>query len=206
SRWDGFSADLGPDGEVVRLKSDNGFSTEASQPQLAALALGRTGFFLGNGGNCLRSQSRLPIHRFVEGGNGFWRMCDGHLSPVPLVLGNFGDETTLRGVFEAVKDCLSVGCVYSPMAVNLLLTERDNFVCKLYPLTVREIGPGWVVGEERVVTTVSRKFEWSPKGGKARLWTYGPDGQRAGEAAEIAVEGAVSVTVPAGGMVILEGA
>ena len=44
SRWDGYSADLDDDGQVVRLKSDNGFTTESAQLQLVheALRHGRT--------------------------------------------------------------------------------------------------------------------------------------------------------------------
>ena len=38
-------------------------------------------------------------------------------------------------------ESLSMGSIYSPIAVNHLLEGPDNFVCKQYPLTVRELGP-----------------------------------------------------------------
>ncbi len=160
SRWDGYSADLDDDGHVQRLKSDNGFTTESAQLQLVHEALRRGKFFLANGGAALGSVTRLPMARFEEGGNGIPSMTAAHFSSVPLVLGNFGDETTRRGIFEAVKSCLSMGCVYSPNASNLLLEGPDNFVCKLYPITIRKLGPGWIGAEERLVSSVSKTFDW----------------------------------------------
>jgi hypothetical protein len=212
-RWDGYSADLDDDGHVQRLKSDNAFSTESAQLQIIHETLRRGKFFLGNGGAALKSVTRLPVARFVEGGNGVPEMAGAHLSAVPLVLGNFGDETTRRGIFEAVKSCLSMGCVYSPHASNLLLEGPDNFVCKLYPITIRKLGPGWIEAEERLISGVSRTFDW-PGRAPAKpaapvvLKRYRYDGQgdllgppdrlesKAGQKLE--------VRVPKGGLVIVE--
>ncbi len=203
SRWDGFSADLDADGKVLRLKSDNAAVTESCQLQMTAATVSRGRFFLGNGGNALRSLNDTPLHRFIEGGNGYWAMANGHLSPVPLVLGNMGDETTAAGVFESVKQCLSLGCVYSPTAVNLLLDGPDNFVCKLYPITVRELGPGWVVGEERLCTTVSRSYAWPGAKGRLRWHRYDAEGKLQ-PVTESDADGTVSVEVPPKGLVIVE--
>ena len=147
SRWDGYSADLDEAGNVVHLKADGAAVTESCQLRMAGEVLRRGKYFLGNGGSALRSVNRLPIARFIEGGNGTAQWPQGHLSATPLILGNMGDERTRQGVFASVKACLREGCLYSPTPVNLLLDGRDNFVCKLYPMTVQRIGPGWVVGE-----------------------------------------------------------
>ena len=61
--------------------------------------------------------------------------------------------------------------------VNLLLEGPDNFVCKLYPITVREIGPGWVMGEERLTTTVSGTYRWPGRATKLRLYRYNAEGE-----------------------------
>ncbi|NUP99534.1 MAG: hypothetical protein HUU35_06735, partial [Armatimonadetes bacterium] len=198
SRWDGFSADLDPAGEVLRLKCDNAAITEAAQLQMVGAAAAQGRFFLGNGGNVLRSLTRLPLHRFVEGGNGVSWMYYGHLSPVPLVLGNFGDQTSRQGVFEAVKMCLANGAVYSPMAVNLLLEGRDNFVSRQYPLTVTELGPGWVAGRERLITTVARPLPWPAP---VKVYRYDATGALLGSET---LPAATAVEVPAGGLVIAE--
>ena len=207
SRWDGHSADLDEDGHVVRLKSDNAFVTESCQLQMVAETLRRGRFFLGNGGNALRSLNRLPIARFIEGGNGAAAWPQGHLSATPLVLGNMGDETSRRGVFDSVKACLQEGCLYSPMAVNLLLEGPDNFVCKLYPMTVTELGPGWIIGNERLATTVSRAFDWPPTGGSVRLCRYGATGERldADRTLQVSPGRSLTIEVPENGLVIAEG-
>ena len=177
SRWDGCSADLDTEGKVLRLKSDNAFVTESCQLRIMGEVLRRGKFFLGNGGAALRSVNSLPVARFVEGGNGVGAMVDAHLANVPLILGNFGDEKTLKGIFDSVKTCLSMGCVYSPMAVNLLLKGPDNFVCKLYPITIQELGPGWVKGRERMVSTVSGSHDWPGRAATVRLYVYDAKGE-----------------------------
>jgi len=206
SRQDGYSADLDDNGKLVRFKCDNGWASEASQLQITGEVLKRGKFFLGNGGNVLKSIFRLPIQRFIEGGNGVTRMAGGHLSAVPLVLGNMGDEKTTQGVFNSAKLCLQHGCIISPMASNLLLEGDDNFVCKQYPLTVVELGPGFVIGKERLITTVSRSFNWPRGGGKVRLYRYDKTGTRVDAEAEVTVAKgeALAVVVPEGGMVVAE--
>ena len=98
SRWDGYSADIDEDGNVVRLKSDNAYTSESCQLRMIHECLRRGKPFLANGGSALRSINSLPIHRFIEGGNGHGTMAGGHLSAVPLVLGNMGDELSRQGV------------------------------------------------------------------------------------------------------------
>ena len=108
SRSDGYSADLDEDGGVVRLKSDNAMVTEAAQSAITGECLRRGKFFLGNGGTALRSINDLPIQRFVEGGNGPAYWGQGHLSAVPLVLGNMGDDEDGRGRLREREDLLAL--------------------------------------------------------------------------------------------------
>ena len=206
SRWDGYSADLDADGAVVRLKSDNAHTSESCQLQMTHESLTRGKFFLGNGGSALRSINSLPIHRFIEGGNGHGTMAGGHLSAVPLVLGNFGDRTTREGVLAAVRQCLAIGCVYSPVPVNHLLDGPDNFVCKQYPLTVRELGPGWVAGEERLITSVAGAFDWPGREGAARLYRYDSTGAlvSSDEIIDTVAGVAFEAVLPEGGLLIAE--
>lgn len=206
SRWDGYSVDLDADGAVTRLKSDNAFTSESCQLQMTHESLTRDKFFLGNGGAALRSVNSRPIFRFIEGGNGHGAMSDAHLATVPLILGNFGDRTTREGVFASVRECLSVGTVYSPIAVNHLLDGPDNFVCKQYPLTVREIGPGWVVGEERLITSVARSFDWPGKAARVRLYQYDRTGAlvSSDEVVDTVAGGAFEAELPDGGLLIAE--
>ena len=206
SRWDGYSADLDDEGNVLRLKSDNAHVSEPSQLQMTHECLSRGKFFLGNGGSALRSINSLPIHRFIEGGNGHGTMAGGHLSAAPLVLGNFGDQKTRTGVFSAVKQCLSIGCLYSPTAVNLLLEGADNFVCKLYPMTVQRIGPGYIMGRDRLATTCSGEFGWPGRDVDLRLYRYSNTGDLLDEPPVVHLEAdePFVAQVPEGGLLIAE--
>jgi len=125
---------------------------------------------------------------------------------VPLVLGNMGDRRTRGGVFESVKLCLSNGCIYSPSAVNLLLDGPDSFACKLYPITIRRIGPGCVEGEERLITTRSGSHTWPGRPAKVRLCLYDSSGGllSKGRVAEVAAGEGLKVDVPERGLAIAE--
>ncbi len=206
SRWDGCSADIDQNGEVVRLKCDNAYVSESCQLRMTHEALRRGKLFLGNGGASLRSINSLPIFRFVEGGNGHGTMANGHLSCVPLVLGNMGNRKTQKGVFESVKQCLSIGCIYSPTAVNLLLKGDDNFVCKLYPITIRELGGGCVKGEERLITTSSGSYRWPGREATIRLYTYDANGDLLDrdKVVKISAENSLPVEVLPNGLTIAE--
>lgn len=206
SRWDGYSADLDENGKVLRLKADGGAVTEACQQAMLQACRSRGKFFLGNGGSALRSINNIPHHRFVEGGNGPSWYGQGHLSAVPLILGNMGDETTTSGVFASVRLCLAYGAVYVPVGCNLLLEGTDNFVSKLYPITVQEIGPGFVVGQERLITTVSRFFDWPGVAGKVKLYRYDRNGTRIDAEAEVETRAGepLAIQVPEEGLVVAE--
>ena len=205
-RWDGYSADLDEQGNVVRFKSDNAAEAEVAQLEIVREVASRGKLFLGNGTGTLRSVSSLPIARFVEGGNGYGRWAGAHLATVPLILGNFGDKTTVRGVFDAVKSCLSNGCIYSPSSVNLVLDDPNNFVCKLYPITICRIAPGTVVGEERLITTVTGQYAWPGRDCRLKLYQYDKNGALVGVSAPRTIEDtrSLEVTVPDGGLVIAE--
>lgn len=206
SRWDGHSADIDEEGNVVRLKSDNAYTSESCQLRMIHECLQRGKPFLGNGGSALRSINSLPIHRFIEGGNGHGTMAGGHLSAVPLVLGNMGDERSRQGVFDSVRQCLSIGCIYSPTAVNLVLEGSDNFVCKLYPITTREIGPGTVKGEQRLITMHSGEYAWPGRDAQVRLYEYNPAGDLVSKERVLTLTAAdaISLTAPENGLVIAE--
>ncbi len=207
SRWDGVSADLDAQGKVLRLKSDNGQVTESAQIQIANAALSRGKFFLGNGGPALRSTTSLPGHYFMEGGNGLSWFPRTHLTAAPLVFGNFGDSKSLAGIIAAVRQCLSVGTLYSPGAgIHLLLKGPDNFVSKLYPMTVMEIGPGWIRGKERLATIVSGHYQWPTPGARMRVYSYDAQGNRIENANSILLltGSDLALQVPKNGLVIAE--
>ena len=146
------------------------------------------------------------MHGFVEGTSLIY-MPKAHLLHVPLVLGNYGTENTLPGVLKAVREALSQGCVYSPHnRTNWVLRGPDNFVCKLYPVTVTEIGPGFVAARERFIAMKSGTYAWTGvTDGEVELFVYDVKGNRIrkGAKAKIAA-GKIKLDVPEKGLVIAE--
>jgi hypothetical protein len=217
SRWDGHSADLDEQGNVIRLKCDNGWITETAQLVLAEECLRRGKILVANEAASLRSVNSLPIARFQEEHNGYGYMANAHLSPVPLIFGNsytFEHEDiwghkTRKDIFDSVKSVLSLGCIYSPLYNDNLLLEGegpDNFVCKLYPLTIRDLGPGTVTGEERLITTQGGSFNWPGRAASVRLYIYDEKGDLAGKDTVLKTEAGkpLALTVPKDGLVIAE--
>jgi len=204
--WDGRSADLDENGAIIRLKTDNAYVTETAQLEFAETAISRGKFFLHNTSPALKSVNQLPTFNFVEAGNGIGSMGDTHLTRVPLVLGNFGDRSSTKGVFEATRVVLSRGAMYSPYDVNLHLNWEDNFISRMYPMTVKRIGEGFIIGEERVVTMNSGTFDLPAEDGKSniRLYRYNENGALLDKEVYSHLSAEVAIEVPAGGLVIAE--
>lgn len=207
SRWDGFSADLDERGQIVRLKSDNAWASVPFQKRLIDLAATRGKLFLANEADAHRDGANATFFRFTEAGNGMGVWPGAHLTSVPLILGNYGDFTTREGVFATVREALSRGLVYSPMhGVNLLLDGPDNFVSKLYPITIRELGPGWILGEQRMMTVESGSYRWPGDAARVRFYTYTAGGNLSSvsEPVHTVAGQPLRVEVPAKGLVIAE--
>ena len=79
-------------------------------------------------------------------------------------------------------------------------------MCKLYPLTIRDLGPGTVTGEERLITTKSGSFDWPGRAASVRLYVYDEKGDLTGKDTVLKAEVGkpLPLTVPKDGMVIAE--
>ena len=205
SSWDGFSADLDANGKVKALKSDNAVTTIPFKSALEQRITGIGKILYGNGGECGRLVPSSTMHGFVEGTSSIY-MPKAHLLHVPLILGNYGTNT-LPGVLKAVREALQQGCIYSPHnRTNWVLKGDDNFVCKLYPITVTEIGPGFVAAKERFITRKSGTFNWSGiNNGKANLYIYNEQGIRINKGQTTNINNnKIKLDVPKNGLVIAE--
>ena len=211
SAWDGFSADLDDDGNVLALKSDTSLAVLPFKAALELHLAARGKLLLGNGGECGRMAGYSNMQGFVEGIATMY-MPKVHMLHVPLVLGNMmlgnrGSANTRPGVMRDVREVLRYGCVYSPFnRTNQVLEGEDNFVCKLYPLTVTEIGPGFIAGRERFIARESGVYSWAGvSDGEVEIFAYNEDGNRIqkGARAEV-VNGRIKLEVPPKGLVIAE--
>lgn len=209
--WDGYSVTLDDNGKIIHFKTDNGMTTEYAQVQVVSEVHKRNKYFLGNGIAGVRSVNNLKAIRFCEAGNGVSTWGRAHLSTVPLLYANFGDarvKMTSENLFKDVKSAVESGCSYSPTWSNLALKGPDNFVCKLYPLTIMSIWPGTLIGKERLITTRSGSFKWHDKDFKVKLYVYDDKGElkNRSDLPQMAVKAGneIKLEVPKNGMIIAE--
>ena len=206
SAWDGFSADLDENGEILALKSDNALAALPFKAALEQHLAAQGKLLLGNGGEVGRMACYSRMQGFVEG-IALMYLPKAHLFHVPLVLGNMGTENTLPGVMRDVRQVLQYGCVYSPYRLtNQVLEGADNFVCKLYPLTITEIGPGFVAARERFIARESGVYAWAGvSDGEVEIFAYNEDGTRVQKGAKAKiVNGSIKLEVPPKGLAIAE--
>ncbi len=212
--WDGYSADIDGKGHIVALKTDNAYVTKYAQLALIKELTKRKAVFLGNGTAALRCINDMHVPMFVEGGNGVGAWRSSHLATVPMIYGNFGEsrrEMTLENLLKDVRSVIQEGCLYSPTTCNLVLDGPDNFISKLYPISILSIGPGIIKGKQRLITIRSGRFEFSHS--KARnsrivLYVYDKSGRlmHRGHLPTIKPDasGFVKIVVPKNGLVIAE--
>jgi len=131
-------------------------------------------FFMANTQAHTRTMMRRNLVRFVEG-NSFSAMTDTHLG-CPLGLGNRTVEATHQESARHVRELLKRGAVYyghyyaRPPA-------PWNFTSVMFPITPEQIGPGYVLGRERIHTAVSGRFGL-PDGAAAEVHVVDADGAR----------------------------
>ncbi len=122
-----------------------------------------------------RTMLQQKIVRFVET-NTYASVIDTHFG-CPLGLGNHHGEATDADAARNVRRILQQGGVYYAHTVSREPTDW-NFMSVMYPITPARLGPGYVIGEERIHTTVSGNFGW-PDGARADVYVVNSDGTRA---------------------------
>jgi len=211
-RWDGYSAILDEKGRIAKLRSDNTLTSEYGQQRIIDEIEKRGKFLIVNGPAVTRNlNNRVHTVRFCEGGNGVCHWVKTHLSTVPLIYANYGEarrNMSRPNLLKDVRTVLAHGCLHSPSASNLVLDGPDNFITKCHPLTVKTIGPGAIIGKERVITMKSGVFAWPEASAKVRLYVYDRNGdvQNRGNLQVVTAGGgsALKLEVPEDGLVIAE--
>ncbi len=131
-------------------------------------------FFMANTQAHTRTMLRKQIVRFVEG-NTFSAMVDTHLG-CPLGLGNRTAEATHVESARHVRELLKRGAVYYGH-YYFRKPAPWNFTSVMFPITPRQIGPGYVLGEERIHTAISGRFGF-PDGAAAEVYVVNANGER----------------------------
>lgn len=156
--WDGVSADIDPNTHKIIRKITN--VTLASQPWRVRMAkkMMAYGPLIGNGSPRTRTFMNLHFPRFVETGNFSHIITSQLYTPIAL-----GDHLTERNEVDAYRDMvkgLDYGTVYYWYRREIDATY-PTLTSYMYPITPINLGHGYIIGKERILTNTSGYFGWN---------------------------------------------
>ncbi|MCC7519455.1 MAG: hypothetical protein IT578_09750, partial [Verrucomicrobiae bacterium] len=203
-QWDGYTVLLNEDGTLAAKATDNALASRTLQLAMINEARLRGKLMLVNCAPSLRATQRSGIYHFVEAGNGHWAGASTHLS-TPLVFGNIGQPKNQQELMTISRRLLEAGALHVPCAANLFIQGENNFITKQHPITPQRLGPGFVIGLERIVTRQSGEFDWPPKPAAVRIYAYDLKGNLLPESPKrLQARSPIRLEVPADGLVIAE--
>ncbi len=142
-------------------------------------------FFMANTQAHTRTMMQQKLVRFVETGT-YSALAETNLG-CPLGLGNHSNEDTHAESATHVRELLKRGAVYYGHYYS-----RDaapwNYTSVMFPITPEQIGPGYVLGQERIHTAVSGRFGF-PDGAAADVYVVNGNGERVEGMAQEVTEG-----------------
>lgn len=173
--WDGHTVGIDPrTHEVTNKLTSVPLIMQSLRLKIVDYIQGKGLFFMANTQPHTRTMLRKKLVRFVETGS-YSAMVNTHLA-CPLGLGNYNIETTHADSARNVRELLKRGGVYYGHYYR-----RDpapwNFTSIMFPITPQQIGPGFVLGQERIHTAVSGRFGF-PDGAPAEVYVVNADGER----------------------------
>ena len=114
------------------------------------------GLLVGNGAPFTRKMRELKTIRFVETASISNLTRSLFYTPISL-----GDHLTVRNSIDAYRDmlkALNYGCLY--YFYRHTYGEYPTLTGKMYPTTPIELGNGYIIGKERILTNRSGNFGW----------------------------------------------
>lgn len=203
-QWDGYTVILDEDGKIVAKATDNGIASQATQLAMIGEVRKRGKMMLVNSSPGLRATQCTGIYHFVEGGNGFWWGANNHLT-TPLVFGNVFQPKNPEELMTISRRLLETGNLHVPYSANLFIQGENNFIAKQHPITPQRVGPGFVIGRERIVTCKSGEFAWPAKPSATRIYSYDAKGNLLPDSpGRLKASSPIHLDVPQDGLVIVE--
>ncbi len=202
--WDECSADI--DMKKVAILRKKTSVTLASLPlrrKILDWLLSENRPIVANGQPTTMTMTReYKFPRFVETGS-ISNLTYAHLYS-PIGLGDHHTERTQQDTIDAQRRHLMWGCLYYYYHPQATLNVKNPGLSRyMWPCTPIEIGPGYIIARERILTAVSGYFSW---GDRARAKVHildrtGREVDPAGHVREITRRGATwwQITLPPGG-------
>ena len=175
-KWDGHTVDISADGEVTRKYSHLALVTaEARRVWLERIVAKGKIALVNFGQPNTKALQRVPYLSFVEGAGIGHRDLE---SPIPDSSGAAGCQLTTPIALAAggdkradkalarVRAFLRYGVVYYHYYSHTMFPEQGEGsgeygpINHMFPITPVRLGRGFIVGKERIVTTVSCNFLW----------------------------------------------
>ena len=173
--WDGCTVSIDPrTHEVEEQLTSVPLIMQPLALRLVDYVRGKGLFFMANSQAHTRTMMRKQIVRFVEAGS-FAAMADTNLG-CPLGLGNRTIESTHVESAHHVRELLKRGAVYYGHYYSRPAAPW-NFTSVMFPITPEQIGPGYVLGKERIHTAVSGRFGFTD-GAAAEVYVVNANGER----------------------------
>ena len=161
--WDGFSADIDLNTHRIRRKISSVALATQSWRERAAKGIMRRGMLIGNGAPHTRTFTRLHFPRFIETGS-ISNLTRGQLY-TPIALGDHLTERTGTDAYQNMLRALDLGGVYYWYYYKVEPHDRPTLTEHMFPITYIEMGKGYVIGKERIVTNRSGLFGWDDDSG-----------------------------------------
>ncbi len=184
-KWDGYTCDIDEKtGKIIRKYTDCGLVGAEARKKIIEHALSKGGIVVINSFPTTKEEQNLPAFRFSEFENSpfidlvsfldkkppenIW-CTKGHLSS-PIILGvrpqrfRDYDKYWAEIIMKAVITGLKNGVLYYYYGSEIP-KEKGEYgpINHMFPFTPVEINEGYLVGKERIITCISKKFEVKSK-------------------------------------------
>jgi len=156
-QWDGVSAVIDPTTHRIGRRVANVTLATLPWRLSAAKRILKRGLLIGNGAPITRTFTKLHFPRFLETGS-VSNLTMGQLY-TPIALGDHLTEKTPVDCYRNMLDGLDYGAVYYWYFDQIVATE-PTFTSVMFPVTPVELGPGFIIAEERILTNRSGLFGW----------------------------------------------
>ena len=158
SYWDGVTADIDPDTHRITRKRSSVTLATLSWRKVTAERIMARGLLIGNGAPQTRTFARLRFPRFIETGS-ITKLTKGQLY-TPVALGDHLTERTATDCYQNMLKALDFGAVYYWYYYRVEPHAQPTLTDFMFPITYIEMGPGFVIGRERILTNRSGLFGW----------------------------------------------
>jgi hypothetical protein len=160
SHWDGVTAEIDPNTHRIARKITS--VTLASLPwrERVAKKIMSQYLLMGNGAPHTRTFTRLHFLRFVETSSISNLLLAQLYSPIQL-----GDHLTERNEVDCYRNMvrgLDFGGIYYWYRPEIIATH-PTLTSYMFPITPINLGHGYIIGEERILTNRSGFFGWGDK-------------------------------------------